>query len=80
MAVGMAEVSTYDIQIFERQHISKGDEIGMFHFSGSTHCLFFCPDVNIEFDLHGQIPSLDSENIPINSKIATIKQKKKVIS
>lgn len=77
MAVGMAEVSTCDIRVFEGQHISKGDEIGMFHFGGSTHCLFFCPDVNIEFDLHGQIPSLDSENIPINSKIATIKPKKK---
>src|SRR5690606_34676691 len=56
MAIGMAEVSTCDIRVFEGQHIRKGDEIGMFHFGGSTHCLFFGPDVTIDFDLHGQTP------------------------
>ncbi|MCP4148696.1 MAG: phosphatidylserine decarboxylase family protein, partial [bacterium] len=39
MAVGMAEVSTCDIAVYEGQHISKGDYIGTFHFGGSTHCL-----------------------------------------
>lgn len=39
MAVGMAEVSTCDITVYEGQHITKGQEIGMFHFGGSTHCL-----------------------------------------
>jgi len=73
MAVGMAEVSTCDIRVFEGQHVNKGDELGMFHFGGSTHCLFFGPNVNLDFDLHGQTPGLDSSNIPVLSKIATVK-------
>lgn len=77
MAVGMAEVSTCDIRVFEGQQVKKGDEIGMFHFGGSTHCLIFSPDVDIEFDLHDQIPSLESNNIPINSRIATVGPRKK---
>lgn len=75
MAIGMAEVSTCDIRVFEGQHIHKGDELGMFHFGGSTHCLFFGPDVNIEFDLQGQTPGLNSNNIPVRSKLAVVKPK-----
>ena len=73
MAVGMAEVSTCDIRVFEGQHIEKGQEIGMFHFGGSTHCLIFRPEVDLEFDLHGQTPGLDSHNIPVRAKLATVK-------
>ena len=72
MFVGMAEVSTCDIRVYEGQYINKGDELGMFHFGGSTHCLFFRQSVNLEFDLHGQNPGLTSENIPVRSRIATV--------
>ena len=72
MPVGMAEVSTCDITVYEGQHVNKGDQLGMFHFGGSTHCLFFRPGVKLTFDLHGQTPGLDSSNIPINSRIATV--------
>lgn len=72
MAVGMAEVSTCQITVYEGQHVDKGDEIGMFHFGGSTHCLMFRPQVKLDFDLHGQTPGLNSSNIPINSRIATV--------
>lgn len=72
MPVGMAEVSTCDITVYEGQHVNKGDEIGMFHFGGSTHCLFFRPGVKLSFDLHGQTPGLDSSNIPVRSRIATV--------
>jgi len=34
--------------------------------------LIFRPDVNLEFDLHGQTPGLHSENIPLRSRIATV--------
>ena len=44
----------------------------MFHFGGSTHCLIFRPGVQIDFDLHGQRPGLDSSNIEINSVIARV--------
>jgi phosphatidylserine decarboxylase len=46
----------------------------MFHFGGSTHCLIFRPGVNLEFDHHGQKPGLHSKNIPINTRIATVKK------
>ncbi len=75
MAVGMAEVSTCDIRVFEGQHVKKGDELGMFHFGGSTHCLFFSKDVSLDFDLHDQVPGLESHNIPVNAKLATVKAK-----
>lgn len=75
MPVGMAEVSSCQITVYEGQHVKKGDQLGMFHFGGSTHCLFFRPQVTLEFDLHGQTPGLNSNNIPINSRIATIVKK-----
>jgi phosphatidylserine decarboxylase len=72
MYVGMAEVSTCDVTVYEGQHVNKGDELGMFHFGGSTHCLIFRPGVELEFDLHGQTPGLESSNIPVRAKIATV--------
>lgn len=72
MAVGMAEVSTCQITVYEGQEVEKGDQLGMFHFGGSTHCLIFRPDVRLEFHLHGQKPGLDAFNIHINSRIATV--------
>ena len=75
MPVGMAEVSTCDITVYEGQHVEKGEEIGMFHFGGSTHCLIFQEHVKLDFDFHGQNPGLNSSNIPINSRIATVIRK-----
>lgn len=72
MAIGMAEVSTCEITVKERQHVSKGDQLGMFHFGGSTHCLIFQPHVKIEFDFCGQKPGLDATNIKVNSMIAAV--------
>ena len=72
MFVGMAEVSSNEITVYEGQHINKGDQLGMFHFGGSTHCLIFRPQVKLQFDFHGQTPGLNSENIPVRSRIATV--------
>jgi phosphatidylserine decarboxylase len=72
MPIGMAEVSTCQLTVYEGQHVKKGDQIGMFHFGGSTHCLIFRPGVNLEFDLHGQTPGLRSKDIPVNARIATV--------
>ncbi len=68
----MAEVSSCEITVYEGQHVEKGDPVGMFHFGGSSHCLIFGKHVKLDFDLHGQKPSLNSHNIPVNSKIATV--------
>lgn len=71
--VGMAEVSSNEITVYEGQHVKKGDQLGMFHFGGSTHTLIFRPEVKLEFDLHGQKPGLHSNNIPVRSRIATVR-------
>ena len=72
IAIGMAEVSTCDIKVFDGQHVKKGQQLGMFHFGGSTYCLLFHSGVNLTFDLHGQLPNLDSQDIPVNAKIAIL--------
>jgi hypothetical protein len=45
----------------------------MFHYGGSTHALIFRPQVDLEFDLHGQSPGMDSKNIPVRARIATVR-------
>lgn len=72
MFVGMAEVSSCDPSVYVGQHVNKGDQLGMFHFGGSTHCLIFRPQVKLNFDLHRQKPGLNSNNIPVRTRIATI--------
>lgn len=73
MVVGMAEVSTCAVGVQVGQRVRKGDELGMFHFGGSTHCLLFRRDAPLDFDLRGQTPGLDSEKIKINERIATVR-------
>jgi phosphatidylserine decarboxylase len=72
LAVGMAEVSTCQITVYEGQRVRKGDQIGMFHYGGSTHCLLFRPGVKLEFDHHGQKPGLHAANIHVNARVATV--------
>lgn len=54
LPVGMAEVSTCEIGVVEGQRVKKGDEIGMFHFGGSTCCLLLRGGVEVKWDMHGQ--------------------------
>ena len=73
VAIGMVEVSTCDITVYDGQRVKKGDQTGMFHFGGSTHCLIFQPGVEIEFHLRGMTPGVHNHrNIPVKSKIATV--------
>jgi phosphatidylserine decarboxylase len=71
MPVGMVEVSTCEITVHEGQRVKKGDELGMFHYGGSTYCLIFRAATKLSFDLHGQTPGLTTVNIPVNARIAT---------
>ena len=72
VAIGMSEVSSNEITVKEGDKVKKGDQLGMFHYGGSTHCLIFRPEVKIEFDTRGQTPGLDTDNIPVRAKIATV--------
>ncbi|KAG6840071.1 hypothetical protein C0991_009183 [Blastosporella zonata] len=49
MAVGMAEVSTCEITVSKGDRIVQGDELGAFHFGGSTHCLIFRSQTKIRW-------------------------------
>jgi phosphatidylserine decarboxylase len=50
VAIGMVEVSTCDIQVEVGQIVKAGDELGMFHFGGSSHALIFNPEAKIKLD------------------------------
>ncbi|KAF9442298.1 hypothetical protein P691DRAFT_798538 [Macrolepiota fuliginosa MF-IS2] len=49
IAVGLAEISSCEATVKGGDRVKKGDEIGMFHFGGSTHCLVFRPEAKIAF-------------------------------
>ncbi|TFY68110.1 hypothetical protein EVJ58_g1199 [Rhodofomes roseus] len=69
LGVGMTEVSTCEITVREGDHVKKGDEIGMFHFGGSTHCLMFRKGV----DVQGFPDPGGAENVPVRGKLAVVK-------
>jgi phosphatidylserine decarboxylase len=50
IAVGMTEVSTCSPTVRPGDVLKKGDELGMFHFGGSTHCLIFRKETHVVFD------------------------------
>jgi len=68
IAVGMAEVSTCEITVEPGQYIKKGDEMGTFHFGGSTHCLVFRPETKVTFNPDYAINS----DVPLHAPIAVI--------
>lgn len=71
IAVGMSEVSTCEITTYAGRRVCKGDQIGMFHFGGSTHCLLFRRGVKLDF-IHGD--STD-HNIPVNAALARVQSR-----
>lgn len=69
IGIGMDEVSTCEITVREGQHLNKGDELGMFHFGGSSHCLVFQKGVKLEgFPEVGK-----QENVPVRGQLAVVK-------
>lgn len=70
--VGMAEVSSCEVTVKPGDVIQKGDQLGMFHFGGSTYCLIVGPDVTLDFNLRGRRPGVHASNIPLNAALAKI--------
>lgn len=69
IGVGMDEVSTCEITVKEGDHITKGQQTGMFHFGGSSHVLLFRKHVNVDgFPQPGR-----AENVPVRSQVAVVK-------
>ena len=81
MPIGMAEVSTCEITIKEGQRVQKGEELGMFHYGGSTYCMLFGPHVELEWvpDARTEHSSMDEprrrKNLLLNGQLATVKPK-----
>lgn len=68
IGVGMDEVSTCEITVREGQRVAKGDEIGMFHFGGSSYCLLFREGVRV-----GGFPEVGrTENVPVRGRLAVV--------
>ena len=71
--VGMGEVSSCEITVAEGQQVKKGDELGMFHFGGSTHCLVFEKGVELDFKvLVTEGPNLNATNVAVKADLATV--------
>ncbi|KAK4111516.1 hypothetical protein N656DRAFT_733262 [Canariomyces notabilis] len=68
IGVGMDEVSSCEITVKEGQHVKKGEEIGMFHFGGSSYCLLFRKGVKV-----GGFPEVGrKENVPVRGRLAVV--------
>ena len=73
VAVGMAEVSSNEVTVKAGDAVKRGDQLGMFHFGGSTHCLVFRPGVSLKFHVPvTDQPNLDAENVAVKSNLATL--------
>jgi len=73
IAVGMIEVSSCEITVRVGDHVNKGDQIGTFHFGGSTHCLVFRPGLKFTLDPQWRAPpDPDPSHVPIRSKLGTL--------
>ncbi|CAE6396076.1 hypothetical protein ACGC1H_005748 [Rhizoctonia solani] len=66
LAIGMSEVSTCEVTVKKGDKVSKGDQLGMFHFGGSTHCLIFRKGVKVTFDV------AVGDDVKLNQGMATI--------
>lgn len=67
LAVGMTEVSTCEITVKEGDKVKKGDQLGMFHFGGSTHVLLFRKGVKVS-----GFPEKSDHNVPVRSKLCRV--------
>ncbi|KAL8788274.1 MAG: hypothetical protein Q9195_007371 [Heterodermia aff. obscurata] len=71
--IGMCEVSSCEFYVKTGDHITKGQQIGSFHFGGSTHCLVFRPQTCLLFDDPGPYVN-ETNNKKVNSLLAVVKE------
>ncbi|KAL8803037.1 MAG: hypothetical protein Q9182_003407 [Xanthomendoza sp. 2 TL-2023] len=49
MPVGIAECSSCELRVSVGQRVEKGEEVGVFHYGGSTYCMIFRPECKVHF-------------------------------
>lgn len=69
VAVGMGEVSSCEAFVQQGDFLQAGDEMGCFHYGGSTHCLLFQEGVDVQFEAHVE-DATRGHNIPVRSLLA----------
>lgn len=73
LAIGTADVSTCEIagkfSTGWPQPVAKGEEIGMFHYGGSSSCLLFRKGVSLAW-VDRAIPGNREGNLPVRSALA----------
>jgi phosphatidylserine decarboxylase len=45
----MVEVSSCEATVKEGERVKKGDQLGVFHFGGSSYVMAFRPETKVEF-------------------------------
>ena len=70
VGIGMAEVSTCDITVKQGDKVKTGDQLGMFHFGGSSHALIFGPQTKITFAR--EVTEKQNPHLLVNSVIAQV--------
>lgn len=80
IGVGMIDVSSCEITVRAGDRVKKGDQIGSFHFGGSTSCLLFQPSCEFVLDpeLHAppNVPPSKASHVPIRARLGTLTKKK----
>ena len=73
VTIGMVDVSSVDLDLISgKKRVNKGDNIGTFHFGGSSHMLIFEKKAILKFDMQGIEPSPDAtEFLKVNTLLAT---------
>ncbi|KAI4143027.1 MAG: hypothetical protein L6R39_004734 [Caloplaca ligustica] len=72
MPVGMAECSTCEITVSAGQSVKRGDQLGMFHYGGSTYCLIFRPETRLRFREEATKCGGDASTLLVNSALAFV--------
>lgn len=72
IAIGMDEISSCEVTVKEGQHIIKGQEMGMFHFGGSSYCLLF--EERVKLEGFPDIGNSSAPNVPLNAKLAVVSE------
>lgn len=70
VSIGMTEISTCQATVFEGQHVVRGEELGMFHFGGSSSALVFRASSGVKIDDVYRLPGMPLKiNHPLNMNI-----------
>ncbi|KAL0058214.1 hypothetical protein AAF712_015130 [Marasmius tenuissimus] len=69
IAIGMTEISSCEATVCEGQEVERGDQLGMFHFGGSSSALVFRKDAGVQVDGEYRVPKAA---LKVNRAIAIV--------